>query len=287
MSSIAKRITKLSTEKRRLLAQQLKREKGPKLRDRIPPQPRDRGPLPLSFSQERLWFLNQLEPASCVYNLCYALRLRGRLAVPALARSLRELVRRHESLRTTFDAIDGKPIQVIHEPPEFPLPVVTLEALPAAAARRAGVSSFGIGGTNVHAILEEAPPRPASGPSRPHQLLALSARSDDALEAITDNLARHLHEHETHLADVAFTLHLGRGAFEHRRILVGTGAEDAAEALGDRKRLLSATVDRDVGVPPVVFLFPGQGAQYAGMGQELYAGEEVFRTEMDSGLTLA
>ncbi|MCP4655699.1 MAG: polyketide synthase, partial [bacterium] len=58
--------------------------------------------------------------------------------------------------------------------------------------RRAGVSAFGIGGTNAHAILEQAPPAESSGPGRPWQLLALSARSTSALEAVTDNLAQHL-----------------------------------------------------------------------------------------------
>ncbi|HKP75085.1 MAG TPA: amino acid adenylation domain-containing protein, partial [Longimicrobiaceae bacterium] len=76
--------------------------------------PRD-GPLPLSFAQERLWFLDRLEPGSPVYNLPVVLRLEGTLDVAALERTVAEIVRRHEALRTTFAMIDGAPVQVIHD----------------------------------------------------------------------------------------------------------------------------------------------------------------------------
>ena len=79
--------------------------------------------------------------------------------------------------------------------------------------RRAGVSSFGIGGTNVHVILEEAPPARQSGPSRDWQILMLSARSSHALEAMTERLGSHLETHPgAPLADVAYTLQIGRTA---------------------------------------------------------------------------
>src|SRR6185295_4202271 len=90
------------------------------------------GTLPLSFSQQRLWFLDQLEPGSFAYNLAGALRLAGPLDVAALARVLDEIVRRHESLRTTFAGGDGEPVQVVAAPAPFPLPVVDLAGLPAA-----------------------------------------------------------------------------------------------------------------------------------------------------------
>ncbi|ACB75251.1 non-ribosomal peptide synthetase [Opitutus terrae] len=96
--------------------------------------------LPLSFAQERLWFLNQLEPGNPFYNMPAALRLQGRFDVPAAAGVLQELTRRHESLRTTFAAVEGQPVQVIAASAQVPLPVIDLAALPAAeradAARR-------------------------------------------------------------------------------------------------------------------------------------------------------
>ncbi|KPL20954.1 MAG: hypothetical protein AMJ93_10765, partial [Anaerolineae bacterium SM23_84] len=73
----------------------------------------DRSRLPLSFAQERLWFLDQWEPGNPVYNVYYAYRLVGRLNVTTLEESVNEIVRRHEVLRTTFGAQEGRPYQVI------------------------------------------------------------------------------------------------------------------------------------------------------------------------------
>jgi amino acid adenylation domain-containing protein len=94
--------------------------------------------LPLSFAQERLWFLDRLEPASAAYNIAAAVQLDGALDVAALEASLTGLLHRHESLRTTFAVADGRPMQVIagRDPRlRVPLPVVDLSALPAPAAR--------------------------------------------------------------------------------------------------------------------------------------------------------
>jgi amino acid adenylation domain-containing protein len=98
-----------------------------------PPRPADRsGPLPLSFAQQRLWFLDRLEPGRATYNLPFALRLEGALDVDALERSFREMVRRHEILRTTFDDVGGEAIQRVHPPPErFDLPLEDLTGLAA------------------------------------------------------------------------------------------------------------------------------------------------------------
>ncbi|HEX8246226.1 MAG TPA: amino acid adenylation domain-containing protein, partial [Longimicrobium sp.] len=84
----------------------------------------------LSFAQERLWFLDQLESGSAFYNLPFALRLRGALDVGALERSLREIVRRHEALRTTFRERDGTPLQFITPFGGFGVPVKDLSRLP-------------------------------------------------------------------------------------------------------------------------------------------------------------
>ncbi|MBW3655320.1 MAG: amino acid adenylation domain-containing protein, partial [Gemmatimonadetes bacterium] len=96
------------------------------------------GALPLSFAQQRLWFLHQLDPASPAYLIPAALRLRGALDVAALERALAEVVRRHEALRTTFHVEGGQPVQVIAAPAPLDLPVTDLRALPRAEREDAG-----------------------------------------------------------------------------------------------------------------------------------------------------
>ena len=148
--------------------------------------------------------------------------------------------------------------------------------------RRAGVSSFGVGGTNAHVVLEEAPAAEPSGPSRPSQLLLLSARSSSALDSATGNLAAHLKSNPgLNLADVAFTLQNGRRDFKHRRMLVCQDPADAATALEklDPKRVF--TQSQELRDQRVVFVFPGQGAQAVNMGAELYRTESIFREEID------
>ncbi len=112
--------------------------------------------------------------------------------------------------------------------------------------RRAAVSSFGIGGTNAHVILEEAPAPAPTTPSRPLQMLVLSARSAAALERATDRLVLHLAAHpEQELADVAYTLHAGRRAFGHRRLALAASREEALRVLAGRdpRRLLTAVAE--------------------------------------------
>ena len=87
------------------------------------------GPLPLSFAQQRLWFLDQLEPGSAAYNVPAALRLKGRLDVGALGRALDEVVRRHESLRTSFAVVGGESVQIIAEAQKADVPVLDLRPL--------------------------------------------------------------------------------------------------------------------------------------------------------------
>ncbi|HEX7314135.1 MAG TPA: SDR family oxidoreductase [Pyrinomonadaceae bacterium] len=152
----------------------------------------------------------------------------------------------------------------------------------APAPRRAGVSSFGIGGTNAHVILEEPPPDPPSGETRPAQLLVLSARTSTALEAATANLGEYLSAHlDTNLADVAYTLQTGRREFAHRRVLVARDAEDAVAALNARDPQRLLTNFQEPRHRPNVFMFPGQGAQHAGMSQGLYEAEPLFREQVD------
>ena len=85
---------------------------------------------PLSFAQERLWFLDQLVPENPFYNVIEAVRLTGSLNVAALEQSLKEIIRRHETLRTIFATVDGQPVQVIHDSVNFKLSVVNLQELP-------------------------------------------------------------------------------------------------------------------------------------------------------------
>ncbi len=148
--------------------------------------------------------------------------------------------------------------------------------------RRAGVSSLGIGGTNAHVVVEDAPPPEPSGPSRNWQLLVLSARTESALEAATATLTAHLKEHpKANLADVAYTLQVGRKPFNHRRAVVCADVDDAIRVLesGNRERLLTASIEPTF--RPVVFMFPGQASQHQGMAAELYASEAFFREQVE------
>ncbi|HEY9665696.1 MAG TPA: type I polyketide synthase, partial [Coleofasciculaceae cyanobacterium] len=148
--------------------------------------------------------------------------------------------------------------------------------------RRAGVSSLGMGGTNAHVILEEAPALPASSPSRPWQLLLLSAKTQSALETATTNLVQHLTQHpELNLADIAHTLQVGRREFNHRRVLVCRDIEDAVNALETRDAHRVFTHVQEPCNRPIAFMFPGQGAQYVDMGKELYQAEATFREQVD------
>ncbi|KYC36595.1 polyketide synthase [Scytonema hofmannii PCC 7110] len=148
--------------------------------------------------------------------------------------------------------------------------------------RRAGVSSFGIGGTNAHVILEEAPDVETSSPSRPWQLLLLSAKTDSALETATTNLITHLKQHpDLNLADVAYTLQVGRRAFDHRRMLVCQNFDDAVKVLETKDSQRVFTHFQEPCNRQVVFMFPGQGAQYVEMGRELYETEPIFQEQVD------
>ncbi|MGB7318944.1 MAG: SDR family NAD(P)-dependent oxidoreductase [Planktotalea sp.] len=150
--------------------------------------------------------------------------------------------------------------------------------------RRAGVNSLGVGGTNAHAVVEEAPERAASEASDwPFQVLTISGRNKSALDANTAALGEYLQGTETDLADVAFTLKEGRRAFERRRVVVAQTAKEAAEKLAksDPREVFTHRV---LSNPEAVFMFPGGGAQYAGMARDLYETEPVFAEWIDAGL---
>jgi tyrocidine synthetase-3 len=149
------------------------------------------------------------------------------------------------------------------------------------APARVGVNSFGIGGTNVHVVLEEAPPMPQLEESqRKDKLFLISAHTADALEQSIQTLAHHVQtDPSVNLADAAYTLQKGRKYFQHRAITVADSVEVLQQALDTGQGLqVSSSKPQQ---PDVVFLFPGQGAQYAGMGRHLYKTEAVFREGLD------
>ncbi|MFD8619295.1 amino acid adenylation domain-containing protein [Streptomyces sp. NPDC059513] len=147
----------------------------------------------------------------------------------------------------------------------------------------AGINAFGFGGTNAHAVLEEAPPRaPHESVEAGPRLLTLSARSADGLREAADRLAAHLDEHpELDEGDVCLTASTSRDAGPHRLAVV---------ADGDLRARLRASVPRGEGVarsrPRLVFLFPGQGAQSPGRDRALYRTAPVFRDTLDEASAL-
>jgi acyl transferase domain-containing protein len=150
--------------------------------------------------------------------------------------------------------------------------------------RRAGVSSFGVGGTNAHLVLEEAPPAPKEIQGREKQVLVLSARTTTALEQATENLIAHLQKSpELNLADVAFTLQLGRRVFPYRRAVVfdRNDRDQLVAALKARDPERVYTTYSELSDRTVVFLFSGQGTQYVDMGADLYRTEPTFRKHLD------
>jgi acyl transferase domain-containing protein/acyl carrier protein len=146
--------------------------------------------------------------------------------------------------------------------------------------RRAGLSSLGIGGTNAHVILEEAPPVKICSTARPWHLLTISAKTSSALETATANLVEHLKQHpHLNLADVAYTLQVGRRAFDYRRAVVCQTLEDAVSALQDPKRVLSGI--HKTSTRSVAFMFTGLGTHYVNMAWELYQIEPTFQQTVD------
>jgi acyl transferase domain-containing protein len=151
--------------------------------------------------------------------------------------------------------------------------------------RRAGVSSFGIGGTNAHVVLEEYAEREEGSLGRRQQLLVMSGRSEGALEEVIRRLGERLKDEEElgsgRLADVAYTLAVGRRVMEHRAAVVCDEMEDAARVLSTRdpRRLMFSV--RPTTERPVAFVFSGLGDHYMDMGLGLYRQEKVFRKHLD------
>jgi len=154
--------------------------------------------------------------------------------------------------------------------------------------RVAGITSLGAGGTNVHVVLQEAPPQRSQAVTDGEpQLLVVSARSSKALDKASQNLTNHLRtDREQRLEDIAFTLINGREPFTHRRAVVATSKESAAKLLedNDTRQVFTSKTAREP--HSTVFLFPGGGAQYWGMGAELYAKIPEYRQAIDECLAV-
>ncbi|MCK5147660.1 SDR family NAD(P)-dependent oxidoreductase [bacterium] len=142
--------------------------------------------------------------------------------------------------------------------------------------RRAGVSAFGFGGTNAHMIVEEVPQASAEKSCRPAQLLPVSARSESALERMEKNLSLAVCKKSVNLADVAYTLAVGRRSFSHRTWAIASGDGTLSFASPGKRKSADQALFKTT-----AFLFPGQGAQYPGMGKDLYEHEPVYRDIVD------
>jgi iturin family lipopeptide synthetase A len=151
--------------------------------------------------------------------------------------------------------------------------------------RRAGVSSFGIGGTNAHVILEEWIENRemwSENGSGGYQLLIMSAKTETALERLTDSYVNYFKEEQgERLEDAAYTMQVGRSSHEFRRMTVCSTFVEAAANLERLKGAGTFSYVKPDSDPGAVFMFSGLGAQYENMGLELYLNEPVFRREMD------
>jgi len=184
----------------------------------------------------------------------------------------------HLHLRTPTPHFDweNSPIRIPTE--KMPWPEIE-------GRRIAGLSSFGLSGTNAHIIIEAAPepqPPPASEVERPAHLLALSAKNAAALSELVERYRRYLDENpEAALADIAFSANTGRSHFSHRAYLVAGTREDLKSKLEELQKTEAGGSLVPAEKPKIAFLFTGQGAQYAGMGRELYETQPTFRAALD------
>jgi phthiocerol/phenolphthiocerol synthesis type-I polyketide synthase E len=148
---------------------------------------------------------------------------------------------------------------------------------------RAGVSSFGIGGTNAHVILEEAPLQQTTTEGRSWKLFTISAKTPASLGRYRQEMKQFLQQATSlSLSDMSYTLQAGRKHFPYRQTIAYKEKADLLSWLGTGTPV---TFVKDT-KPGIVFLFPGQGAQYAGMVKELYEQEEVMRAIIDQGCRL-
>ena len=219
-------------------------------------------------------------------HFCYVGSIKGNIGHPTNAAGVVGLIKaalvlHHELIPPTLHFKTPNPrIDLANSPFMIADKLIPLPRGP--EVRRAAVSSFGFGGTNVHVILEEAPlPGPAA-PSRPRQLLLLSAKSEAALNDSSESLREYLATAPAEsFADAACTLQTGRKQFAYRRFVVAGNPAEAAKLLAQPNPLRCGARRCERRNPPVVFLFGGQGTQYVNMGLNLYRDEPLFRAIVD------
>jgi amino acid adenylation domain-containing protein len=196
------------------------------------------------------------------------------------------LTLKHRLIPPTINYQRPNPALKLEETPFYvnssPVHWTTPEESPSSQSpRRAGVSSFGLGGVNAHAVLEEYIQEPRDTQCGP-QIIPLSAATPTALQRLSSNLSEHLRQHpQVELADLAFTLQVGRKNNHHRRFLVCDSIQETQDILtapdtGEFRHTTAADLNR-----PLVFLFPGQGSQYTGMARDLYRSLPEFQRHMD------
>jgi len=157
------------------------------------------------------------------------------------------------------------------------------------APRRAGINSLGIGGTNAHAVLEQAPDLPPleNAFNRPQNILTFSARNEKALGELTQRYLSYLsNKPDADMNNVCFTANTGRKLFDHRISVVGTDASNFAQSLhahlkGESTTSVFSGMASGKKRPKIGFLFTGQGAQYLDMGRALFDTQPVFRAELE------
>ena len=169
------------------------------------------------------------------------------------------------------------------------VPTTLTPWIPVNGKRIASLSSFGFSGTNVHLILEEPPEatKPRAAIDRPVHILALSGRSDNALNKLGQEVSTHLENADADsLEDICFSSNAGRSHFSHRVTVLGENKEQVRNGLSaflERRPDANVVAGEilDLRLPPVAFLFTGQGSQYIGMGRELYESSPTFQRVMD------
>ena len=157
-------------------------------------------------------------------------------------------------------------------------------------SRIAGISAFGISGTNVHMILEEAPEQVKTEKSleRTSHILALSAKTQKALEELVNSYSHHLKNYpELALEDICHTANTGRSHFNHRLALITSDKAELATKLSNLTAgkevtgLFSGQIPNSTSSPKIAFLFTGQGSQYVNMGLQLYQTQPIFRQALE------